>query len=212
MRIFIIGTKNLQTDLLSYMLKNELDVPCVQKDDIKCLFENETLDDEAKSLLLVDNSENYFEQIFVDLEHYKTNNSTTSYIVALFNLDRQMSIEHDAMRRGVQGFFYKNDRLELFTKGIKTLFSGEIWLSRDILVNMVLHSNIVDISPAQEKAGLTKREMEILALVSMGAKNDEIADKLYISPHTVKTHLYNLFKKINVDNRFQAALWAAQNL
>jgi LuxR family transcriptional regulator of csgAB operon len=116
------------------------------------------------------------------------------------------------MRRGVQGFFYREDELSLFLKGIKTLFSGEIWLSRDILVNLVLNSNITKMPSGQEKAGLTAREMEILALVSMGAKNFEIAEKLYISPHTVKTHLYNLFKKINVDNRFQAALWATQNL
>ncbi|MFO7970447.1 MAG: helix-turn-helix transcriptional regulator [Desulfobacterales bacterium] len=59
---------------------------------------------------------------------------------------------------------------------------------------------------------LSQRQIEILALVTVGAKNDEIADRLCISLHTVKTHLYRIFKKINVPNRVQAALWAAQNL
>jgi DNA-binding CsgD family transcriptional regulator len=49
-------------------------------------------------------------------------------------------------------------------------------------------------------------------MIAVGATNDEIADKLFISPHTVKTHLYRIFKKINVPNRVQAALWAAKNL
>jgi LuxR family transcriptional regulator of csgAB operon len=63
-----------------------------------------------------------------------------------------------------------------------------------------------------DTTGLTAREVQILAMVAVGSKNEDIADKLCISPHTVKTHIYNIFKKINVPNRLQAALWAANNL
>jgi len=59
---------------------------------------------------------------------------------------------------------------------------------------------------------LTRRELEILSMVVSGATNEEIAARICISPHTVKTHIYNIFKKINVPNRLQAALWAAKNL
>jgi LuxR family transcriptional regulator of csgAB operon len=59
---------------------------------------------------------------------------------------------------------------------------------------------------------LTKRQIEILAMIAVGSTNEEISDKLCISPHTVKTHLYKIFKKINVPNRVQASLWAAKNL
>ncbi len=65
---------------------------------------------------------------------------------------------------------------------------------------------------AQDVSGLTQREVEILDLIATGFSNQQIADELFISPHTVKTHLHNIFKKINVKRRLQAALWAAQNL
>ena len=58
---------------------------------------------------------------------------------------------------------------------------------------------------------LTPREKQILTMIAVGASNDEIADNLCISPHTVKTHLYNIYNKIRVPNRIQAALWAAKN-
>ena len=67
--------------------------------------------------------------------------------------------------------------------------------------------------PSESKNSvLTLRQSEVLAMVAVGATNEEIADKLCISPHTVKTHLYRIFKKINVPNRIQAALWAAKHL
>jgi LuxR family transcriptional regulator of csgAB operon len=64
----------------------------------------------------------------------------------------------------------------------------------------------------KEVVFLTQRELEILSMVVSGATNEEIAARVCISPHTVKTHIYNIFKKINVPNRLQAALWAAKNL
>jgi DNA-binding NarL/FixJ family response regulator len=59
---------------------------------------------------------------------------------------------------------------------------------------------------------LTSREREILCRLACGAKNKEIAADLCISLHTVKTHIYKIYKKINVSDRLQAALWAATYL
>ncbi|NMB46830.1 MAG: helix-turn-helix transcriptional regulator [Firmicutes bacterium] len=57
-------------------------------------------------------------------------------------------------------------------------------------------------------AGLTPREVEVLALIATGMTNAEIADSLFISPHTVKNHVTNIYKKLQVEDRTQIALWA----
>jgi DNA-binding CsgD family transcriptional regulator len=64
----------------------------------------------------------------------------------------------------------------------------------------------------QLKNLLTHREKEVLFLIASGISNSELADKLHISRNTVKTHLYNIYNKIRVPNRLQAALWAAKHL
>ena len=57
---------------------------------------------------------------------------------------------------------------------------------------------------------LTARELEVLRLLSQGATNPEISAQLQISPHTVKSHIINIFNKLGVDDRTQAAVWAAR--
>jgi DNA-binding CsgD family transcriptional regulator len=57
-------------------------------------------------------------------------------------------------------------------------------------------------------AGLTPREAEVLALIATGMTNMEIAKQLFISPHTVKNHVTNIYKKLQVEDRTQIALWA----
>ena len=67
--------------------------------------------------------------------------------------------------------------------------------------------------PFQQKNGnLTLREREILTLVASGYNNKTISNDLRISPHTVKGHICRIYRKINTNNRFQAALWAVKYL
>ena len=63
---------------------------------------------------------------------------------------------------------------------------------------MVFYKNV-------EKYGLSEREIEVLLLISKGLKNDEIAEKLFLSVSTVKTHTRNIFTKLDVRNRIEAA-------
>lgn len=63
---------------------------------------------------------------------------------------------------------------------------------------------------ALEKSGISKRELEILELMAMGMSNQEIADKLFVSIHTIKTHTSNLFLKLDVKRRTQAVIKARE--
>ena len=109
-------------------------------------------------------------------------------------------------------FFMHHDSLDIFLKGVQAVMDGKLWLSRDLMTQCIFEDSDSDMPSKNIPGKLTKRQTEIIALIAVGATNHEIADKLCISPHTVKTHLYKIFKEINVPNRIQASLWAAKNL
>jgi DNA-binding CsgD family transcriptional regulator len=208
--IHILGAKTLYCELLEHVLKTEVSESCDIVADIPALLELTAGVPARMNLLLVDCVEHDFDRLMSEMTGKKLLNG--HLLVAIYNVYAGWGIEEEALHLGIKGFFYKQDSLKLFLKGVNAILGNEVWVSREILLRSALgvrrskHLNI------QEKTGLSAREIEILLLVGGGAQNDEIAEKLFISPHTVKTHLYHIFKKINVPNRLQAALWVAKHL
>ena len=132
--------------------------------------------------------------------------------VAIFNMAAGQPFGNDLVKRGVRGVFYDDDPLPNLAKGVPAILEGELWFSRKDLMKCILEADTDSRLAMELKAQLTAREREILLLIASGFNNSQIADRLNISRNTVKTHLYNIYNKINVPNRLQAALWAAKHL
>lgn len=115
--------------------------------------------------------------------------------------------------RNLVGVFYVEDDIDLLLKGMDKIMNDEMWLSRKVAQDYIEHFRCANtVTTSQTYANLTKREKEIMRLLGHGASNIQIADELFVSENTVKTHLHNIFKKINAKNRLQALLWANNNI
>lgn len=209
--IYIVGQSRLQNVLMAFFLERETGAKCLTVGDFHDIQAINNGNIEQPKMVLWDCLGKDLETCLSKLES-DGKEILAQDLVALFNVSFGLGIEQEAVARGVRGFFYEQDPLEQFPKGISAIFNEELWLSRKIMSETILNVKKQKGLSIREKTALTPRQIEILAMISGGATNQNIADKLYISPHTVKTHLYTIFKKIEVPNRFQAALWAAKNL
>lgn len=127
--------------------------------------------------------------------------------VALLNV-RDVSIV-DALLEwpAVRGLFSSDLNPPVLIKGIRQLLEGGYWLPREALHRFLANRQR---SLVREVVGtsLTRRERQILELLSNARTNRSIAKQLCVSEHTVKTHLYRIFKKIHAKNRMEAMCWA----
>ncbi|MBW3695473.1 helix-turn-helix transcriptional regulator [Vibrio sp. T187] len=115
--------------------------------------------------------------------------------------------------KNLVGVFYSDDSLEMLVQGMKQVLEGEIWFSRQLAQEYIrFYRNRTPSGSSEKFSLLTKREQQIIKLLGEGASNNQIASQLFVSENTVKTHLHNVFKKINVRNRLQALLWAKENI
>ena len=126
--------------------------------------------------------------------------------IIILNEDLSDKEKVKLVRMGVKGIFKKNVDLGTLKEAIKKIHRGEMWISRKI-ISMALEDNelltyFTDDEACQESK-LTEREKEILNLIIKGFKNKEIAEKLFISEKTVKTHINKIFKKFKVKSRAQ---------
>ena len=208
--IYILGPIQLQNSLMASFLERTTGAKCFSIETISGIGKSDDGDFQERKLVLWDCFGKNMQEFLLE---YKANAQRISFVdsVALFNLSQGLGIEERVMPLGVQGFFYREDSLEKVAKGVKSIFKGELWVSRSIMSRYIKKENGEKSLLKGGNSILTAREAEILAMVASGATNEQIAEKLFLSRHTVKTHLYNIFKKINVPNRLQAVLWAAKN-
>ena len=209
--VYIVGPRKLQNQLLVQFLNHEAGVTCIAGENFDTIFNPPPTKASLPNLFLWDCLDINLDAF---LSEIKPNHDTVleGQYLALFNMRMDSGHEEKALERGVRGFFFEHDTPEQILKGIRAVFANELWVSREILTKAILETRQREETLKTEPSLLTAREIEILTLIAVGTKNEQIADQLCISPHTVRTHIYNIFKKINVPNRLQAALWAAQNL
>jgi LuxR family transcriptional regulator, positive regulator of biofilm formation len=209
--IWIIGPRRLQNELLAELLAGKSGAGCFYAPSMSQAPARETSKEERSNLVLLD-------CLGQDLEGCLASPRTeyqgfdSPHLVALFNVQPGLGIEERGLREGIRGFFYENDPPELLQKGVRALFGGQLWVSREIMSRCLLEDKGRVKAQPRDTQGLSPRELEILSRITMGATNEEIGARLCISTNTVKTHVYNIFRKIKVPNRLQAALWAAKHL
>ncbi|HCG5954242.1 TPA: LuxR C-terminal-related transcriptional regulator [Vibrio parahaemolyticus] len=134
----------------------------------------------------------------------------------LVNAEPNLRVESLLTWSNLKGLFYFEDDFDKVMMGLKGILNGENWLSRDILNQLIGHllslNNTVGELETKLEMELTRREQQVLSALCQGGSNLDIADSLFVSEHTVKSHLYSIFRKLEVKNRMQAITWAKRNL
>ncbi|MBS3818604.1 response regulator transcription factor [bacterium] len=111
---------------------------------------------------------------------------------------------------GVRGYFDLNESAAQLPEAIRTLHRGEIWLPRDKMSSIMDRIISVVGRDLKEKTldQLTPTEFQVLRLVGQGKSNDEIAETMFISKNTVRSHIKSIYAKLNTHSRLQLALYA----
>ena len=211
--IYVVTTGGLEINLLTQVLEKEIGAKCFTVQRIEHVQDIQGPEHPLLTLILLDCFGKNKEMILTEL-NLCGRKVAFQHLVGLFNISPEIGIENETVKQGVRGLFYEDDDVEHFFKGVRALCGGELWVSRKIMAQCIEENSELakKRKSASELPPLTRREKEILDLIAVGSSNDEIADKLCLSQHTVKSHISSIFKKINVPNRFQAALWATENL
>jgi DNA-binding NarL/FixJ family response regulator len=173
--------------------------------------------DGIQALKILGNQGNQFDIILLDvmmpnmdgwttLKNIRENSDKKAIpIIMLTALDKEQQ-QVSGLKFGADDYIVKPFTLPNLLARIEALLRRSKWKKENN------QTNPVNLSFASDEPidTLTTRETEVLSLVAQGSNNQEIAGKLFVREVTIKTHLNNIFKKLNVSNRTQAVLLAMQ--
>ena len=138
------------------------------------------------------------------------NKSNLKVKVLVLTVHNEVEYLIKAVDIGVDGYILKDSESAELKKAIFAITKGENYIQPDLIP--ALNSKMIEKNSDKDKIdSLTKREFEVLKLLAVGMYNKEIAEKLNISERTVKNHVSNIFKKLEVTDRTQAAVFTIRN-
>jgi len=146
------------------------------------------------------------------LRRLKDMGVNTKIIMLTIHDDKEYIFE--TIKIGADGYLVKDSDADTLVKAIREVKSGRTYIQPSVakMVAEGLNTNDEEVTSRLKKIeSLTKREYEVLTLIAEGLNNKDIADKLFISEKTVKNHVSSIFKKLGVNDRIQAAIFAYKN-
>lgn len=138
----------------------------------------------------------------------------SNVIVLTIHEDREYLRE--AVDIGANGYVMKDAEADNLVEAIRDVHKGETYIQPSMASDMIyaIENSSCGTLPNHfsfKETDLTPRETEVLLLIADGMNNKEIADELYISEKTVKNHVSSIFRKLNVSDRTQAAIYVFKN-
>lgn len=192
------GLKNLLE------LDGEIEVIAEAENGEDCLKKLETI---TPDVLLLDINMPKMNGLEV-LQNLKMRKSKINVLV--LTVHNEVEYLMKAVDIGVSGYILKDSESSELKKAIFAIANGETYIQPNLIP--VLNSKMIEKNRDEGKIdSLTKRELEVLKLLAVGMYNKEVAEKLNISERTVKNHISNIFKKLEVTDRTQAAVFAIKN-
>ena len=137
------------------------------------------------------------------LEYIKQNKIPVKVLILTVHNEVEYLLK--AVDIGIDGYLLKDSSYDELKEAIDVVISGNTYIQPSLLP--ALNESMEDYALDKEKIELlTKRELDVLRLISEGCSNKKISDELTISERTVKNHISHIFKKIDVEDRTQAAV------
>lgn len=145
------------------------------------------------------------------LRKFKDMGIKSKVIILTIHEDREYILK--TLKLGANGYILKDSNADGLIKGIRNVFKGEKYIQQSVadLVNECSDCDEFGSTLINKINSLTKREYEVLILIAEGLNNKDIADRLYISEKTVKNHVSNILKKLDLNDRVQVAIFAYKN-
>lgn len=113
------------------------------------------------------------------------------------------------LKAGAEGYLLKDEDPSFIADGIRSMMEGKIWLSKSVEGRIIQYT--IQQERIAEESELSGREYEVLELLAHGLGNPEIAERLFIAEGTIRNHIRNIYRKLEVRSRAEAVAYAWQH-